>query len=243
MITKNREKQIRSLQHKKYRDKDGLFIVEGRKVVNDLILSGKFIIDEIFTSDSCFNETFETSVISVSEMRKISNLNNPSDVLAVVRKNEDRVHISGFGGSLYLDNIQDPGNLGTIIRTANWFGFKQIICSKDSVDYLNPKAIQSAMGSSFFIDVIYRDFEEIIDLNLKKYATTLNGKSINETDFSENALIILGNEGHGIRSEIIERCDEEVSIPGYSTSQDSLNIAISAALFCNEFRRQIPYSK
>jgi TrmH family RNA methyltransferase len=140
--------------------------------------------------------------------------------------------------TLLLDGIQDPGNLGTIIRTADWFGFKQVICSTDTAEAYNPKVVQASMGSLARMEVIYTNLEDLIrNSSLPTFAATLGGTSIFETNFGSEGLLILGNEGNGIRPEILEKVGNQVTIPQFGAAE-SLNVAVSAGIFCAEVRRK-----
>jgi TrmH family RNA methyltransferase len=159
-------------------------------------------------------------------------------VVYIPQKDEKDHTIEANTFHLLLDGIQDPGNLGTIIRTADWFGFKQVICSTDTAEAYNPKVVQASMGSLARMEVIYTNLEDLIrNSNLPTFAATLGGTSIFETNFSSEGLLILGNEGNGIRPEILEKVGNRVTIPQFGAAE-SLNVAVSAGIFCAEVRRK-----
>ena len=139
--------------------------------------------------------------------------------------------------SLVLDGIQDPGNLGTIIRTADWFGFKQVICSLNTVEVYNPKTVQATMGSLCRVNVVYQDLEELLkDITIPVFGAMLNGNSLYETQWGSQGIVILGNEGQGVSAEIVKLIDHPVTIPRVGEAE-SLNVAVSAAIFCADIRR------
>jgi len=159
-------------------------------------------------------------------------------VVYIPQKDEKELIIEANTFHLLLDGVQDPGNLGTIIRTADWFGFKELICSTDTVEAYNPKVVQASMGSLARIKVIYTDLEDVIRRSsLPTFAATLGGTSIFETKFGTEGLLILGNEGNGIRPEILEKVSNQVTIPLFGAAE-SLNVAVSAGIFCAEVRRK-----
>ena len=259
MLTKAKIELVKSLKAKKERSKHGLFIVEGWKSICDLLKSS-FEIEEIFlleTEKSKIHQFYpQQKVILVSEieMKKCSFLTQPPAVLAIVRIPTRQIQWHDFGEklTLVLDGVQDPGNLGTIIRTAHWFNIETIICSTDTVDVFNPKTIQASMGSVFFVNVYYGDLNKYIlklkEINLasnwKIYGAFINGQSIYDGHLTQNGVIIIGNEGHGISKELEVEVDIKISIPCFSAIQtfknapDSLNAAVSSALICSEFRRR-----
>ena len=177
-------------------------------------------------------------------MKKISALTTPQDVLALVEipKIEFKNQYLYESPILALDFIQDPGNLGTIVRIADWFGIKNIVCSKDTVDIFNPKAIQATMGSIFSVNVFYVDFNVFLP-NVKDipiYGTLLEGENIYKTELSKNGIILLGNEANGIRKINQAHITKPITIPNFNSQKkaESLNVAISAAIVCSEFKRR-----
>ncbi len=177
--------------------------------------------------------------VSEAELGKISSLNTPQEVIALVeipdRGELQLQSLSGF--TLMLDGLQDPGNLGTIIRTADWFGISTIICSEDTVDVYNPKVVQASMGSLSRINVWYTDLLLLLpQIKQPVFGAVLNGENIYQTDFGTEGFILLGNEGNGIRPEIQQLIGRKITIP-QSGKAESLNVAIAAAVFCNEISR------
>lgn len=235
MINKSEIKLINSLKRKKFRDELELFVVEGVKNVNELIASD-FEMEKIFaTSDWEGNSDFEA--ISQKDLERISNLSNPNKVLALVKKKKD-LSIDYNSTSIVVDNVNDPGNLGTIIRTADWFGINQIICSKESVDAYNPKVVMSTMGSIFRTKIFYCDLTSFFkESPLPVYGALLDGNSIYETNFDKSSLLFLGNESHGISEDLIPYINHKTTIPGSGTTE-SLNLGVSCAIFTSEYFRQ-----
>ena len=246
MLSKSEIGFIKSLQQKKFRKEQALFVVEGLKSVLEFLQSGYRIHSVYGTSTILPNlgkisQNIKLLEVKADEIAKISGLNTPQDVLAVVyipQKDEKELIIEANTFHLLLDGVQDPGNLGTIIRTADWFGFKELICSTDTVEAYNPKVVQASMGSLARIKVIYTDLEDVIRRSsLPTFAATLGGTSIFETKFGTEGLLILGNEGNGIRPEILEKVSNQVTIPLFGAAE-SLNVAVSAGIFCAEVRRK-----
>jgi len=222
MINKTHTKYIQSLQHKKFRDESNLFIAEGPKVVLDLLASWKFNCKELFVlkdwftanSKSLVNYTdISVTVIEEFELEKISVLATPHQVLAVFEKRKADNNIDLKDKIiLVLDSVQDPGNLGTIIRIADWFGITDMICSIGCADMYNPKVVQSTMGSLARIHIFYTDLTNWLQENstVKKYAADLDGKNIGTTKNIKEAIIIIGNEGKGISSDVMKLVDEKI---------------------------------
>ncbi|NOZ47271.1 MAG: RNA methyltransferase [Chlorobi bacterium] len=253
MITKNEIKFVRSLQRKRERDEHNCFVAEGEKIVAEL-LNSEFIIKSIYTTKSwkennrLNNLNIPVKEIKIKELNAISSLKTPNKVIAIVEKQNDNFNINNLTGelTLILDRIQDPGNLGTIIRIADWFGIKSIICSPDSVDVYNSKVIQASMGSVFRVDVFYKDLKVFLK-NIKSegkllvYGTLLNGENIYSKSLKNEGIIIIGNESEGISKEILPFIDEQLLIPSFSTNKnqiESLNVAVATAIICSEFRRK-----
>jgi len=227
-----------------------LFIAEGDRLVEE-ILGSTLRIKALYHTSVWGNirtSDFETFTISNDEMKKISGLTSPSNVLAVVNIPEYSVSTLDFSKTLTiaLDEIQDPGNLGTIIRLANWFGIETILCSKDTVDAYSPKVIQSCMGAISKVRVIYCNLPEMI-YNLKNshslpiYGTYMDGNNIYSEKLSSKGVIIMGNEGNGISPQIEKLITSRIHIPSFSANQstvESLNVAMATAIVCSEFRRR-----
>lgn len=245
MISKSQISFIKSLQQKKIRNEHGLFIAEGLKSISEFIHSD-YVVDTIFYTEKVIPKLGKLShnikqvEISPSDLSKISALTTPQLLLALIKIPQSRgLTTEMLKGSftLALDGIQDPGNLGTIIRTADWFGFNQIFCSEDTVDVYNPKVVQATMGSLSRVHVDYIDLHKFLEAcALPVFGALLDGKSIYHTNFGAEGIVVLGNEGNGIRPQIIDQIDYPVTIPGFGKAE-SLNVAISAAIFCSEMRR------
>ena len=249
-LSNNKAKEIKSLHIKKYREESGLFIAEGRKCVADLL--GAFHLEFIISSERWFKENKEffkwpEKVLLVkdkSELKRISALTSPPEVIAVFRiplpdisekkLNRDKTY-------LFLDDIQDPGNLGTIIRTCDWFGVYEIYASEGTVDVFNPKVVQSTMGSLCRVKVNYMNLEDMISRNpgLRIYGTLLTGTPIKDCNPKEKGVIIMGNEGKGISDNLKQLITIPVTIPPVNKENhpDSLNVAIATAIFLSYFQQ------
>lgn len=249
MISKNKISEIKKLSQKKFREESGLFIVEGSKSVHDLLFS-QITVTELFATELWISEHadwlrgVEVVEVSETELERISALTTPQQVLAVARTPHFQMADVDFSDAiLVLDGIRDPGNLGTIIRTADWFGFHQVVCSPDTVELTNPKTIQATMGSFSRMKVFYTDLVPFLKSPAIKgaiYGTFMSGKSIQSIDFQKNDILIIGNEGKGI-SAAVEGCvQQKIHIPSYANSSDhaeSLNASIAAAVVMYQFRQ------
>ena len=247
MISKNKIKYIRSLELKKNRNKEGKFVAEGFKVVDDLLalqpadlivatqewLHGKHLADQ-------------TEVIEVTEeeLKKVSFLQHPQQVLAVFRQDTSGDYsINTNELSLALDGVQDPGNLGTIIRIADWFGITHIYCSQDTADVYNPKVVQATMGSIARVKVEYGNLLALVEslpADVPVYGTLLDGDNIYQQQLENRGLIVMGNEGKGISPALAKKVNHRLLIPNFPEGRataDSLNVAIATAITCSEFRR------
>jgi RNA methyltransferase, TrmH family len=253
MLTKSRIKHISSLKVKKYRELHGEFIAEGSKLVAEL-LNSNYTATALYALKEWLSENklpagFEAEVIEVTEaeMARITSLSTPSPCLLTLRTRNIPFDttIAERELVLMLDDIQDPGNLGTIVRTADWFGFKHIVCSMNTVDIYNPKTIQSTMGSVARVNVCYQQLDEILDKLNKKmsiYGTLLDGENILNKRLNTNGIIVIGNESKGISEKIRSYINEKIFIPGYQPHKtldkpESLNASIANAIICYEFRR------
>ncbi len=250
MLSKKNEQYIRSLSLKKFRQKYNNFIIEGDKMVRELLVQAPDQIEQIFALPAWITQhrielqKNEASVQEVNdrELKKISSLKTPNQALAVVRQWEHDFQTDQLEGSLslYLDNIQNPGNMGTILRTADWFGIDWVICSPDSVDRFSPKVVQATMGALFSVKSVTRKFEDLTlkKLNLPIYGAILKGEDLFRTSLKSDGLIVIGNEGQGIRPEILSFVDHPVSIPAHHHARgtESLNAAIATAIICATFR-------
>jgi TrmH family RNA methyltransferase len=251
VITRNEIKLVRSLRQKKYRELHRCFIAEGSKLVLDL-MNGPFPVRQIFASPRWKEETspplpVPVTEISPAEMEKITALNSPSQVLAILEMvfpSPDRATMES-DLTLVLDSIGDPGNLGTIIRIADWFGIPQVVCSPGTVDIYNPKVIQATMGSVARVRVIYRELSPFLGSigdRVPVYALTLGGTDIFHTELSDCGVLILGSEAHGISEELLQFVTRRLIIPFFPASRtahaESLNAAVAAGIACAEFRRR-----
>lgn len=238
MLTAHTIKILQSLDKKKFRQKYNLFLVEGNKTIRELFNS-KFKIKEIFSTDPQKLDHSDVPVTHVSEneLKKISFLMNPKDSVAVCWLNEELAKIEDKKIQLVLDGIQDPGNLGTIIRLADWFGIEQIICSEDTVDFYNPKVVQATMGSFTRVNVVYTDLTEYLS-NTKNIniGTDMVGENIYTFERPEQLNLILGNEGNGIRPETEKLLHKNITIPrfGKSQSTESLNVSMAAGIILGQ---------
>ncbi|SEL26953.1 TrmH family RNA methyltransferase [Parapedobacter koreensis] len=246
MLSKLQIRTIASLQHKKFRREHGLFVVEGIKSVTEFLHSDYIVQHVFYTSQAATKlikipQNIKSEAINDADLQRISSLKTPQGVLALVRipaypalTREMLRHTF----HLVLDDIQDPGNLGTIIRTAEWFGFKRIICSTGSVDAYNPKVVQASMGSLARMQLIYTDIKALVEqASVPVFGAVLDGTSLYETDFGPEGLIVLGNEGNGIGPSVLPYLRHRVTIPRIGKAE-SLNVAISAALFCSAVANQ-----
>lgn len=244
MLSKSQISFINSLHQKKQRKEQGLFLVEGLKSIMEFVDSD-YQFDSIYYSPAILPKLIKISgnikliEVKPEELAKISALTTPQDVLALLRIPEEQyIESKSLKGkyTLVLDGVQDPGNMGTIIRTADWFGIEHIVCSNDTVEVYNPKVVQASMGSLARTKVYYTDLVSFLsESNLPAYAATLGGKSIFDTKFKPEGLIILGNEGNGIRNEVLEKVKNHITIPRFGLTE-SLNVAVSAGIFCAAIR-------
>jgi len=245
MLSKSQVSLLQSLQHKKFRKEHGVFLVEGLKSVTEFIQSA-YTIETIYHTPAIapkllkLSHNINTIEISLTILQKISSLKTPADVIAVIKvPNWPHLKPDTLKNkfSLVLDGIQDPGNMGTIIRTADWFGIQNIICSEDTVDVYNPKVVQATMGSLSRVNVQYTNLAAILaNTNMPVYGALLNGEDIYNTAFGTEGLIVMGNEGNGLRPEIIDMISKAVTIPRFGGAE-SLNVAIATAIFCSEINR------
>lgn len=240
MVSKNQIKLITSLQLKKYRNEHQLFIAEGVKVIQELLQSN-FVLEHLFVTETLFDEviTSKKTLIKEADMKKISALSSPSPCLAVF-KIPAATQIETKGLIVALDDIRDPGNLGTIIRLCDWFGVKQLLCSSETVDVYNPKVIQSTMGSVTRVNVNYVDLDKFVsESKLPAFGTFMDGKNVYSETLPKEAILILGNEANGISSSLEKAIKNRISIPRFGDLQqtESLNVATATAIFLSEFRR------
>ena len=245
MISKNQIKYIRQLEMKKFRKRENRFVAEGPKVVGDLMRQYKPT--AVFATDEwCPEQSFDTTLltqITDNELRRISFLQNPQQVLAIFPIPEPNT-ISPVGSlSLALDGVQDPGNIGTIIRIADWFGIDTIYCSEDTADAYNPKVVQATMGSLAHVHIIYCDLLQLFQTlppSYPIYGTLLDGEDIYNQPLTQEGIIVMGNEGNGISKAVRKCITHRLLIPNFHNgeSAESLNVAIATAITCSEFRRR-----
>lgn len=234
MLSKNEAKYIQSLCHKKERQLEGLFIAEGPKIIEELVKSN-FVIKKVFALSNWETPDFagnaEVVEVSEAELHKISNLQTPNQVVAVVQqKQQNAPPVIKNQLSILLDGIQDPGNLGTIIRIADWFGISQIICGSDTVELYNPKVIQSTMGSFVRVNVWYKDTVKLLkSVSVPVLGALLKGKSIYEIEKPKEGILVIGNESKGISEEVMKWISCPVTIPRIGGAE-SLNAAVATGI-------------
>ena len=239
-ISKNQLKLITSLSQKKYRQKHKLFIAEGVKVVQEL-LNSSFYVETLFCTDDFSTDISTDKIIPISEtdLKKISNLKTPNKVFGLF-KIPDENSIQNKGLIVALDAINDPGNLGTIIRLCDWFGVSELVCSKETVDCYNQKVVQASMGSLTRIAIHYVDLEAYLkDTKLPTYIADMNGENVYKTKLPKEGILIMGNEANGVSNEIKTVVTNKISIPRFGETQEteSLNVATATAILLSEFRR------
>ncbi len=250
--SKNRFKQLATLKQKKIRDNEGLFIAEGEKIVLELLGSKIETISIIGTKEwMASNKKFLSSArelmeASEDELKRVSLMTTPNKVVAFAKIPETIFDINELNKklTLVLDEIQDPGNLGTIIRIAEWFGIENVICSNNSVDLYNPKVIQATMGAFLRVKVIHLELNDFLRdikkrFELPVYGAFLNGKNIYSANLAPYGLIVMGNESKGISKSIQQFIDEKITIPSFSLNSariDSLNVSVATAIICSEFK-------
>lgn len=257
MLSKNKQKLIRQLASKKHRDELGLFIAEGPKVVGDLL--GHIEAHLIFATrewleanEAVLRRTEADEVIEVTqqELERISLLKTPRDVFAVMRRPDTASPLAELALAaqqeltLALDGVQDPGNLGTIIRLADWFGIGHIFCSPDSADAFSPKTVMATMGAIARVQVHYVDLPSLLEAcggEVPVYGTFLDGTDIYAEELSPNGIVVMGNEGNGISGAVAQHINRRLFIPSFPADRptsESLNVAIATAITCAEFRRR-----
>jgi TrmH family RNA methyltransferase len=257
MISKTRIKFIKSLQNKKIRDEERLFVIEGDKLVREFLsaqIHMKYLmakpefINSLHENHKGFAENIEP--VSYEELKQISTLKSPHNALAIVYMPEHEINLPEIVKhlSVALDCVQDPGNMGTIIRAAGWFGIKNLVCSTDCVDVYNPKVVQASMGALLHVNIFYYDLKKLFTYALEKnvsiFGTMLEGNSIYDHKSDNKGIILLGNESKGISDELIPFITEKIRIPKFSEARegiDSLNVGMAAAIVFSEFMRKISF--
>ena len=236
-ISKAQIKRIRSLHQSKFRRAEQLFFIEGKKGVEEAMQSRFQVVETFSTSEAWVAENKGALLISETEMAQISDLHSPSEYFALIKMKGNGV-FTEKGKWLYLDGIRDPGNLGTIIRTAHWFGWKGIVLSNDCVEWSNPKVIQSTMGSIFHIEIVIDDNHVLETLKGKNslpiWGACLEGEALAKGQSSEDCILVIGSESHGIRPDALTQLTHRVTIPSKG-SAESLNAAIATAIILYEW--------
>ncbi|KGO80456.1 RNA methyltransferase [Flavobacterium beibuense F44-8] len=241
MVSKNQIKTITGLQQKKYRKEHKMFIAEGVKVVEEL-LNSYFELHQLFTTQNDFNTIPQSKRIEVTdaELKKISALTTQNTCLAVFLIPDENEILPDGGLIVALDEVRDPGNLGTIIRMCDWFGVTHLVCSKGCVDVYNPKVVQATMGSISRVKVVYTDLEEYLkNTSLPVYGTFMDGENIYTQQLPENGIVVFGNEANGISTAVEQTVTDKIAIPRFGAIQktESLNVATATAIILSEFRR------
>jgi len=247
-LSNNKIKYIQSLKEKKFRNKYNTFVAEGTKLVLDLLESCKCQLIAALPEVIYANPELRAEEIieaSPNELKKATFLKTPPSIIAVFYRHDSEIDKSEIKNklSLVLDGVQDPGNVGTIIRIADWFGIEHIICSEDCADVYNPKTVQATMGSIARVSVSYTDLTKLLSSlsDIPVHGTLLNGNNIYNEELSENGLIIMGSEGKGISDEVLSYIDHKLYIPEFPAgvmTSESLNVAVATAIVCSEFRRR-----
>jgi len=243
VITANQIKYVKSLQQTKFRQKYNKFIAEGAKITKEILENSTYEIDHLFATanwieehnEKLVNKSVNFTEVNKREMGKISALKTASEVFVVMNTPEPR-EFNIQNKSIYLDDVQDPGNVGTIIRIADWFGIQQIIRSSGSADFYNPKVIQASMGSFLNVDLQNSNLTDLDVSNHKIIGTEMNGSSLKNFAWPENAVLVMGNEGRGMSPEIAKVVDLSISIPGSSAKiAESLNVGIATGIICHSW--------
>jgi TrmH family RNA methyltransferase len=236
MLVKSQAKDIQSLGQKKQRDKLGLFIAEGPKIVTELLQTSAvqqiYALKEWIEDNNQRLKHVEVVQVSLAELEKISQLTTPNNVLAVLKKFDEKPFIETKGRlTLVLDTIQDPGNMGTIIRTADWFGVDQIVCNENCADIYNPKVVQSTMGSIARVKVLYTDLQQWLASQepVNIYAALLNGNDVTAMQKLNEGIIVIGNESKGISDEVLKLVSAKITIPQKGKAE-SLNAAVATGI-------------
>ncbi|WP_299012584.1 RNA methyltransferase [uncultured Polaribacter sp.] len=241
-ISKNQLKLITSLSQKKYRQKEQLFIAEGVKVVHELLNSSLTLAFLFCTEDFATTlNSDKTQIISATELKRISSLKTPNKVLAIFKIPNGKTIVDS-GLTIALDAINDPGNLGTIIRLCDWFGITQLVCSKDTVDCYNQKVVQASMGSLTRISIIYTDLNLYLkETKLPTFIADMHGKNVYNTALPKEGILIMGNEANGVSDKVSALVSHKISIPQFGETQktESLNVATATAILLSEFKRNV----
>lgn len=244
MLSKNEIKYIQSLGHKKRRDEERLFLMEGNKMVAELLAHYPSQIVRLYATETFFEQNSAArqiqlhQVVSEDELARISQLQTPNQALALVHYfAEAAIELSSTEWTLALDGIRDPGNMGTIIRLADWFGIRTIICSPDCADIYNPKVVQATMGSIMRVSVVEKELDAfLVNQQLPVVGAVLGGKELSSFEFPKAGILVIGNESNGIREDVISLLSEKLMIPRFGEAE-SLNAAIATSIFLWELKR------
>lgn len=240
MLSKSQIKRITSLGQKKYRNREGIFVAEGIKVISEL-LDSSLTLDGLWSVD---NHAFaKAESATVADLKKVSFLKTPQTAIATFKIPEVK-QTTDHGLTLVLDDVRDPGNLGTIIRLCDWFGVNDLVCSKGTVDCYNPKVVQATMGSLTRVNVVYADLIDYLKKTQRPiYGTFMDGVNVYGSKLPEEGILVMGNEANGISSEIQSEITQRIGIPRFGAEQatESLNVATATAIFLSEFRRASVY--
>lgn len=239
MISKNQIKFIRSLKQKKFRDQSGFFIVEGEKVIHELLLNN-WHAENIYTNSKLASQFSSASIVSENDLARMTHLKTSPGCLAVVKQRTEHVVSKVTKWVLVLDGVKDPGNLGTIIRIADWFGIEEIICSPDTVDCYNSKVIQSTMGAIFRIKLVYTDLVDFCNRQEEHciIGAQMEGESSYTVDFpKDKGILVMGSESHGISEQLQQVLSKSVTIPSFGKSE-SLNVGVACGILLSELRRR-----
>lgn len=240
MVSKSQIKLINSLKQKKYRNLHNLFIAEGIKVIQEYLSAGFSLVHIYTTDDTVFKTNIEnTTVIDHATLKKVSNLNSPNTALALFEKPAEKP-INSNALIVALDDVNDPGNLGTIIRLCDWFGVHDLVCSTQTVDCYNPKVIQATMGSLSRVNITYTNLTDFLKTTkLPILGTFMEGNNVYQTKLPQEGILVMGNEANGICETISNLITEKISIPRFGDLQqtESLNVATATAILLSEFKR------
>jgi len=240
MVVKSQIKLIKSLQQKKYRIQNGMFVVEGKKVVQEL-LESTFKVYKVFATDpsAVIAQSDILEIVSTAQLRQMSGLKNVNSVIGVfyIPRKEAETYDDW---TLVLDDLRDPGNMGTIIRLCDWFGIQNIVCSENTVDCYNPKVLQASMGSIARVNIIYVDLKSFFKKNhLPVFGAFMYGNSVYEEQLPEAGILLMGNEANGISQELEALISTKIAIPQFAKkTAESLNVATATAILLNEIRRR-----
>lgn len=239
-LSKNHIKLITSLQQKKYRQKHKIFVAEGVKVVNEL-LNSTFEVEQLFITDDFVisSEIENVVIVTEAELKKISQLKTPNKVLGLF-KIPEIISSENSGLTVALDEINDPGNLGTIIRLCDWFGVQKLVCSSTTVDCYNQKVVQASMGSLTRVEIVYTNLVDFLnETTLPSFITDMDGENVYKSKLPKEAILLMGNEANGVSDQVRNVVDSKISIPRFGNIQEaeSLNVATATAILLSEFKR------